>query len=216
MSLRLPRTAPVIAAGLVLVLTGCGANFESQTYATRSSAEGTNAAAGAIAVRDVAIAPPESGDTYDEGDDVDVELTLTNDGPEDDRLVEVTTPAADSVELLSDGEEVDELELPRLATTGNQAGLRLLGLGEDLRPGLYVELTMRFEVNGETTVQVPVATTGEYDEDRERSENFHEIGEHHEDEGQPRGEGEGRATGEVTGGEGSEGETVGGDESESD
>lgn len=179
MSLRLPRTAIVIAAALALALTGCGANFEAQTYGTRTVADGTNAAAGAIAVRNAAIVPPESGDMHEAGEDVDVVLTLTNDGPDDDRLVGVTSSAAESVELLSDGEEVDELELPRLGTTGNLAGLRLVGLSEDLRPGRFIELTMRFETNGETTVQVPVATTGEYDDSRERNEKFHEIGGEH-------------------------------------
>jgi copper(I)-binding protein len=184
-SLRLPRTAPGLALapalvlGLALALTGCGANFEAQTYATRTVADGTNVAVGAIAIRNVTIAPPESGDMHDAGEDVEVFLTLTNDGPDDDQLVEVTSSAARSVEVLEEGSETDELELPRLGTTGNRASLRLVGLTEDLRPGRYVELTLRFASNGEVTVQVPVATTGEYDEDREHSENFHEIGEEH-------------------------------------
>ena len=178
MSLRLPRPAtPALVLGLALVVTGCGANFEAQTYQTRTVADGTNAAVGAIAIRNVTLVAPEAGDTYDAGEDAEVLLTLTNDGPEDDRLVEVTSPAADEVTMLVDGRESDDVELPRLGTTGNTVSLELSGLTEDLRPGRYVEMTLRFERNGEVTLSVPVATTGEYDEDREHSENFHPIGE---------------------------------------
>jgi copper(I)-binding protein len=179
-SLRSPPVASVAALGLAVVLTGCGANFQAQTYAERNNADGTNAAVGAIAVRNATLLAPEQGDIYEAGDDAEVALTLTNDGPEDDRLVEATSPAAASVQLLEEGEEVDAVELPRLGTTGGQVALQLTGLAEDLRPGRYVDVTLRFEGNGEVTIAVPVATTGEYDEDRERSENFHEIGDEHE------------------------------------
>lgn len=204
MSLRLPRTAPVagplLAAGLVLTLTACGANFEAQTYASRNNADSTNAAAGAVAVRNIRLLPPESGQVHEAGDDVDVELTLVNDGAEDDRLVEVTTPAARTVELLLEGDEVDALDVPRLGTTGSRSSLRLVAIADDLRPGEFVEVTLRFERNGEVTFPVPVATTGEYDEDRERSENFHEIGVEHGGEEESEGEeglsGAGEATSE--------------------
>jgi copper(I)-binding protein len=164
--------------GLSLALAGCGANFEAQTYQTRTVADGTNADVGAIAIRNLTLLAPEDGQAHSAGDDAEVRLTLTNDGPEDDRLVEVTTPAADAVELQDGGGEVDAVELPRLGTTGSTVTLQLTGLTEDLVPGRYVEMTLRFERNGEVTVSVPVATTGEFEE-REHSENFHQIGEEH-------------------------------------
>jgi copper(I)-binding protein len=185
-SLRLPRTgsarrtaAVALAVALPLGLSGCGANFEAQTYQQRSAADGTNAAVGAIAIRNVTLLPPEEGDMHEEGDDVDVQLTLTNDGPDDDRLVGASSAAADSVVLLEDGSEVDAVELPRLGTTGGSLGLRLSGLTEELRPGQYTEITLTFENSGEVDLPVPVSTTGEYDKERERSENFHQIGEGH-------------------------------------
>lgn len=176
--------AALAAAGLSVALTGCGASLQPQTYQERTVADGTNAAVGAIAVRNVYLVPPESGEMYEAGSDAEVRLTLANDGPEDDRLVEVTSPAASSVQLLEDGTEVGEVDLPRLGTTGGLLSLRLEGLSEELRPGTYVELTLRFERNGEVTISAPVATTGEYDADeRERSKNFHPIGEEEGEEG---------------------------------
>lgn len=177
MSLRLRRTAtPLVAAGLTLILAGCGANFEAQTYQERSSADGTNGAVGAIAVRNVTVTAPGAADALQAGSDVEVRLTLTNDGGEDDRLVEVTSPAASSVEVLVDGEPVEDVDLPRLGTTGDDLTLQLVDLNEDLRPGRYVDITLRFQDNGEITISAPVATTGEFEE-REPSENFHQIDE---------------------------------------
>lgn len=179
--MRLLRTRSAARAAVVLavplVLAGCGANFQAQTYQERTVADGTNAAVGAIAVRNVVVLAPERGELYEAGSDVEAALTLTNDGPEDDRLVGATSPSAASVELLEEGSAVDAVDLPRLGTTGDTVSLRLTGLTEDLRPGQYLEISLQFENNGEVTVGAPVATTGEYDEERERSENFHPIGE---------------------------------------
>lgn len=175
------RTGPAGRAAVVLalplLLAGCGADFEAQTYQERTVADSTNAAVGAIAVRNVAVEAPERGELHEAGSDVDATLTLTNDSPQDDRLVGATSPAATSVELLAEGSPAEAIDLPRLSTTGGAVSLRLTGLTEQLRPGQYLEITLQFENSGSVTVAAPVATTGEYDEERERSENFHPIGE---------------------------------------
>lgn len=178
MSVRLPRTAVVsLALALPLTLTGCGANFEAQTYQERTVADGTNSATGAIAVRNVTVLPSDDEEgVLAAGDDAEVSLTLANDGAEDDQLVEASSPAANDVEITEDGKTVSSVDLPRLGTTGGLVGLTLTGLTEDLRPGQYVEITLRFGRNGEVTVSAPIATTGEHEE-REHSDNFHQIGE---------------------------------------
>jgi copper(I)-binding protein len=172
---------------LALALTGCGANFQAQTYQERPTSDGTNTAVGAIGLRNVHVLPPAAGgDVIAAGDDALVGFVIVNDGPEDDRLLEITSDAAESVQLVSGDDLVptDAVELPRLSTTGSRYGAVLQGLAEDLRPGQYVELTFRFERNGEVSLQVPEATTGDNDfEDRERSENFHPIGEDGHGEG---------------------------------
>ena len=191
MSLRLPRTGSArrtavagLALGLPLALAGCGANFEAQTYQERTVADGTNTAKGAIAVRNVNVLPPREGSVHEAGEDVLVGFALTNDGPEDDRLVEISSPAASSVRLVrgDDLDEVEDVELPRLGTVGTQYAAVLEGLTEEVMTGQYVEVTFLFERNGSVTVQAPVATTGENDqEERERSENFHVPGEEGEE-----------------------------------
>jgi copper(I)-binding protein len=176
---RTGLAAGVLALGLAL--TGCGANFQAQTYQERPTSDGTNTAVGAIGLRNVHVLPPaEGGDLVAAGEDALVGFVIVNDGPEDDRLVEITSPDARSVQLVGGDALVptEAVALPRLTTTGTRYGAVLQGLAEDLRTGRYVELVFRFERNGEVTVQVPLATTGENDQDeRERSENFHPIGE---------------------------------------
>ena len=178
MSLRLPRTAAAaLALALPLALTGCGANFEAQTYQERTAADGTNSATGAIAIRNLTVLPSDEEErVLAAGDDAEVALTLTNDGAEDDRLVEASSPAAADVEITEGGSPVSSVDLRRLGTTGSELGLTLTGLTEDLRPGQNVDITLRFERNGEVRVTAPVATTGEHEE-REHNDNFHQIGE---------------------------------------
>jgi periplasmic copper chaperone A len=185
-SRALPRPARTSALALALgrALTCCGAGFEAQTYQQRQVADGTNAAMGAVGVRNITVEPGPDRGAHEAGADAEVTLTLANDGSEDDRLVEVSSPDAESVDIVEgdDGDTVDSLDLPRLGTTGTAAGLVLRSLTERVSAGEFIEVTMRFERNGELTVMVPVATTDEYDYERERSDNFHPPGdEAHED-----------------------------------
>ena len=177
-----PRGTASCALVLGLALSGCGAGFEAQTYQERSSADSVNAAVGTIAVRNLSVLP-ESDGVLEAGDDAEVRVTLVNNGAEDDRLVEASSPEASSVELLSEGSESSSVDLPRLGTTGNQLGLVLTSLRDDVYAGDVVEVVLRFERAGEITLQAPVAVTNEYDDERERSENFHVPGEEHSGEG---------------------------------
>lgn len=183
MSRVLPRARraalPATALGAVLALTGCGAGFDAQTYQERTVADVTNAAVGALALRGLQVSPGSDG-VLKPGDDADVRIVVVNESAEADRLVEASSPVAESVDVIETegGSVVDELEVPALGTTGGSAGLVLRGLSDEVLAGETVELTLRFERNGELTVRVPVATTGEYDDERERSENFPLPGEH--------------------------------------
>lgn len=178
MSAALPRPA-ARAAALTLSLVavgGCGAGFEAQTYLERSSADAANVAVGPIAVRNVAVLPDPQG-TVRAGADADVRMTLVNVGAENDRLVGAASPAAGSVALEQDGRRVDGIVVPRLGSTEGTAGLVLRGVVEELRSGEIVEITLTFERAGEVVVAAPVATTGVYDENREKSANFRAPGE---------------------------------------
>lgn len=159
----LPAPLSLVPAGLLaLGLTGCGATLDAQTYQERSQSDATNTAVGALALRGLAVEPGGADRTLEAGDDAEVYLVVTNGDDEDDTLVEVTTPDAESVEVLVDGDE-DVLEIPALGSTGDSARLRLVSLTEDLREGEYTTLTFRFEDNGTVEVPVPVRTSGRTD-----------------------------------------------------
>jgi copper(I)-binding protein len=155
-------TRPVAGGLLALALTGCGATLDAQTYQERSQADATNTAVGTIALRGLSVEPGGEDRTHEAGDDAEVFLTLTNRDDEPDTLVEVTTPDAQSVEVLVDGEEAT-LEVPALGSTEDSATLRLVSLTEDLREGEYTTLTFRFERNGSIEVPVPVRSPGRTD-----------------------------------------------------
>lgn len=186
--------ARLLAVALALALTGCGAGFQAQTYQERTVADVSNTAVGPLALRGVSIVPDRTG-VVEAGSDAVVRMTVVSTGAEDDTLVEASSPVAEQADLVRQpGEQVvDELDVPALGTTGDTAGVVLRGLSERLRAGEYLELTLRFARAGEVTLEVPVATTGVYDEDRERSENFHPVG---EGEG---GEGSGAESGTSSG-----------------
>lgn len=175
---RVPLRAAALLAVPALALTGCGASFDAQTYQQRQLGEGVNAAVGSVSVRNVSIVPGDDEGVHEAGSDVDVRLTLGNDGSEEDRLVGAESPVAASVDVVEveSGSTVSSLEVPPAGTTGSGYGLVLRSLTEDLRAGEYAEVTLRFERGGEVTMQVPVALTGEYDEEREKSDNFHPPG----------------------------------------
>ena len=157
--LRRPATAVLLA----LALTGCGATLDAQTYQERSNADATNTAIGTIALRGVSVEPGGADRTHEAGSDAEVFLVLTNRDDESDTLVEVTTPDAESVELLVDGEQTDGIEVPALGSTEESASVRLVSLTEDLREGEYTTLTFRFERNGTIEVPVPVRSPGRTD-----------------------------------------------------
>lgn len=154
---------PAVGGLLALALTGCGATLDAQTYQERNQADASNTAVGTIALRGIAVESGGNDRTLAAGEDAEVSLVLTNDSGEDDTLVEVTSPDAESVELLVDGEQTDGIEVPRLGSTGDSATLRLVGLTEELREGEYTTLTFRFEDNGSIEVPVPVRTSGRTD-----------------------------------------------------
>lgn len=159
------RLVTALAVGAVAVsLSGCGAGLDAQTYQERNNAGSTDTAVGSLAVRNVFIEAPSRGDVYEQGDDATATITVTNVSPEPDRLVEVTTDAAEEVVVLVDGEE-DEVVVPPLGSTGSLVTLELLGLTRELRTGEFVTVTLRFAENGTTEFLVPVALTGANDRD---------------------------------------------------
>ena len=162
---RRPLTAlsrPAVGGLLALALTGCGATLDAQTYQERSQADASNTAVGTLALRGIAVEPGGEDRLHEVGADADVTLVISNNDDEPDTLLEVTSPDAESVEILVDGAE-GTLEVPPLGSVGEGATLRLVGLTEELREGEYTTLTFRFERNGSIEVPVPVRSPGRTD-----------------------------------------------------
>ena len=161
-SVRRRFAAGLLAAAAAGALTGCGTSLDAQTYQERSNAEAENAAVGALAVRGVYVEAPDSDEGYAVGDDATVHITVTNAAPEEDRLLSVTSSAAEEVVVLAGGRERD-MVVPPLGSTGDFVTFELRGLTRALRPAEYVDLVLRFAVNGEIRLDVPVQTTGKTD-----------------------------------------------------
>jgi copper(I)-binding protein len=211
-------TTGLLAAAVVASVSACGASLDAQTYQERNNAESSNAAAGSLALRNVAVkAAPGKDGAYAVGDDAEVVLTVTNAADEEDRLVEVTSSAAQEVVVLAGGVERD-MVVPPLGSTGGFVTLELRGLTRALRPGEYVDLSFRFAANGTADVLAPVITTGKADRPiytGEREEGGEEpalqapAGGHHGEDHAGEGEGEeGNEPGPVVG-EGEDGEESG-------
>ena len=157
------RGAAVLVAGVLpLALTACGADRDAQTYQERSQAEASNTAVGTLALRGVAVLPPEDDRTWAAGEDAEAVFVVTNQDDEPDTLLEVTAEGVESVEVLVDGEP-GELEVPALGSTEERGSLRLVSLEDPLREGEYITMTFRFEKNGTVELPVPVATSGRTD-----------------------------------------------------
>ncbi|OLF09217.1 copper chaperone PCu(A)C [Actinophytocola xanthii] len=90
---------PAVAVGLAALLVGCSAGQVTQTASIRPAVNGNQADVGDIALRDVMLAYPESGE-FRAGDQAAVLLSIVNTGNADDELVSVSSPAATDVVLV--------------------------------------------------------------------------------------------------------------------
>jgi copper(I)-binding protein len=159
-SVRARRTTTLLAAAVVpLALTACGVGLDPQTYRERSTQDATNATVGDLALRNVAIAPPATGQAeLGIGTDAHLTLAVVSVSSTPDRLLSVSSPAASSTELVdSSGRPVTTVDIPANGTAGfGDFGVVLRGLTKAMRPGRYVEVTFTFNRNGRATLQVPV------------------------------------------------------------
>jgi copper(I)-binding protein len=144
---------------LPLALTACGVGLDPQTYRERTTQDAANAQAGDLALRNVAIAPPATGEKeIAAGSDAQLVLSIVNPGEEKDTLTGVTTGASTSTKLVDgSGHEVTSVEIPaKGAARDGDFGVVLVGLTKALRPGMYVDVTFAFATNGRLKVSVPV------------------------------------------------------------
>ena len=149
----------LLTGSLVLAVTACGAGRDPETYRARPTVDAALASVGELELRNVTIVPPADGEPeIGVGKDAVTTLSIINLGERPDRLVQVSSPAATSVELLdSEGTVATSVDVGKLAALGPEDfSLTLRGLTAGLRPGQSIELTFTFANNGRKTLLVPV------------------------------------------------------------
>ncbi|MBE7189326.1 hypothetical protein [Jatrophihabitans endophyticus] len=88
------RRGFVCALAAVLVTSGCAAGRDAQTQNQVPSQDGTNANAGSMALRGIALTAPTSGAAWSAGSTIPMRLVLVNNGTSTDRLTNIVTSAA--------------------------------------------------------------------------------------------------------------------------
>ncbi|MCW2540301.1 MAG: hypothetical protein JWN95_2026 [Frankiales bacterium] len=91
-----------VAVVAAVALSGCAAGQDAQTANQQPAIDGVNADSGLVGIRDAAIAAP-SATNYAAGSDAELQLTLINNGLNQDSLVAVTSTAAAAAVIGVDG-----------------------------------------------------------------------------------------------------------------
>jgi copper(I)-binding protein len=154
------RAACWAAAAAVLVLAGCDAGNQAETTKETPDVAGADGTVGAISVDDVFL---EADGTVPAGGEVPLRGALTNDAEQADRLVEVTTSAAESVQLLDEAGQAstDGIEVPaggQVDVTTGAVRMQLEGVTGPIATTDTVPVTFVFESAGRVDLDVPVAS----------------------------------------------------------
>ncbi|OBG73180.1 MULTISPECIES: hypothetical protein [unclassified Mycobacterium] len=164
------QPARLVIAGLVALLavavSGCGAGQISQMAVQEPAINGNKLTIHDVALRDIRIQTPQTGDAVQPGRQVELVLVVTNQSPDaPDRLVSVTSDIG-SVALSGD---------PRLPAGGmlfigtpdgqkvapgpidnSAAAKATITLAKPISNGLTYNFTFSFERAGQASVLVPV------------------------------------------------------------
>ena len=150
------RSARLIAAaaiGLTALtgLTGCAAGFDAQSGKPYQAAEGTNAQAGSLAVRNLTVMADHEGKGKLFG-------AIVNTGSSEDRLTKVdAAPDAEGIKVT--GGSYD-LKAGEALTLPPATGRAVTVTGAE--PGAIVRLELTFEDAAPLTVAVPVISLDHY------------------------------------------------------
>jgi copper(I)-binding protein len=88
-----------LVMGAALVMAGCGAGQITQTAGQQAAINGADAQVKTLAIRDAVLQFPPNG-AYPAGSDAALQLTIVNDGSNDDELVSVSSDAAAGAVIL--------------------------------------------------------------------------------------------------------------------
>jgi hypothetical protein len=152
----------LLAVGLLGgTLAGCDSGQQAETLRETPDTAGVDGAVGSMVLNDVYL---ETADTVPVGGSVALRAAFTNQSPQPDQLLAVTTPAAASVELLQPDGTVAAggIQVPSQGQVDGTTGpvlIRLTALTGALSPQSLVSITFDFEDAGRGTLDnVPAAT----------------------------------------------------------
>ncbi|GAA2791026.1 hypothetical protein [Saccharopolyspora taberi] len=101
-AVRLRLASAALGIGAVVALAGCSAGQVTETDTQVAAVNGGSGTVQDIAIRDAELTFPSHGSAYRAGSSAPLELVLANEGGIDDRLVQVSSTYAASVEVRGD------------------------------------------------------------------------------------------------------------------
>jgi copper(I)-binding protein len=171
-AVRLRLAPAVLGIGAVMAVAGCSAGQVTETDTQVAAVNGANGETQQAFVRDAQLTFPEGKPFYPAGSAAPMQVVLVNESGAADRLVQVTSPYAASVQLggmtqlpsrttlRATGEPAEGPENPAVEgqpTDQRKIKITLKGMTRDIRPGVTIPVTFSFEKAGQVTVQVPIA-----------------------------------------------------------
>lgn len=164
-----------------IALTACSAGNQAQTITQERDQNGAQAQLGPLVIR-LGVLEHTRGAAYDSGDDAELRLAIVNTGEEADTLTGVDGDGFSAAEITgpstSGSGASDQIEIgPNQSVYIGEGDytITLTGLRESLTVGQYVDVVLSFEVAGEVTIPVSVATPDDA-ERRGESYDFHGEG----------------------------------------
>lgn len=161
---KVALASAALGVGAVLALSGCSAGQVTQTSSQVAAVDGASAGTEDISIRNASLTFPEQQPYYPVGSSAPMELVLANDGNTADRLLRVSSPYAESVEVsgftslpansalhASGSPQKDQADKDR-----REVQITLRNIKREFGPGVTIPVTFVFEKAGATTAQVPI------------------------------------------------------------
>lgn len=163
----------VLALGAAVVLAGCSAGQITQTSSQLPAVNGDVAAAADLRVSNAAMSFPKDAKiaAYPKGADVALVMSIANDGDKDDVLQSVSSPQASSVSITGDknvpahsrlsvgqpfGSAPASVQAAEDEEETGSVKIVLKGIKAELRPGMTVEVTLKFRDAGPVVLRLPM------------------------------------------------------------
>jgi hypothetical protein len=151
-------------AAMTLAVGGCAAGQDSQTADQVAAIDGANGTIGDIAVLNARLASTPRDD-YPAGSDARLLLWISNDGLSADTLENVSTSAAESVEIAGDR----SLPPQTLSDFSSETGTEVVvtGFVADQPYGISIPMTFSFANAGSIDLNIPIEVPPERSTNRE-------------------------------------------------